>query len=218
MAAGTGTEGFYRHWAPEYNEVYTRPERQSDLLAVRARLAGWFAGKHVLEVAAGTGWWTSVLADTAASVTATDVNQATLNVATASRDWPPSVDFAVADALALQAIQGDFDAAFAGFFWSHVPLAKIDAFIEGLMVRLLPGSLVMFVDNRMVPGSVHPVARRDDQGNTYQRRQMKDGSSWDVLKNFPEPDEVRSRLGRFGEAAECENLDNYWIAWCRSPS
>ena len=109
------------------------------LLAVRARLIDWFAGKHVLEVAAGTGWWTSVLADTAASVTATDVNEATLDVARARRDWPATVDFAVADALAPQTVRGDFDAAFGGFFWSHVPLAKIDAFLEALMLRLLPG-------------------------------------------------------------------------------
>lgn len=214
---GTGTEEYYHHWAPEYDEVYTRPERQTDMIVVRDRLTDLFAGKHVLEVAAGTGWWTSVLADTAASVTATDVNQATLEVAKARRPWPPSVDFAAADALQLQTIRGDFDAAFAGFFWSHIPLAKIDTFLEGLMRRLLPGSLVVFVDNRLVPGSVHPVARRDEQGNTYQQRQMADGSSWDVLKNFPEPAEVRSRLNRFARSVELDELDNYWLACCRSP-
>jgi demethylmenaquinone methyltransferase/2-methoxy-6-polyprenyl-1,4-benzoquinol methylase len=215
---GTGTEDYYHHWAPDYDEVYTRPQRQSDFQVVRGRLTGLFAGKHVLEVAAGTGSWTSVLADTAASVTATDINQTTLEVAKARRPWPPSVDFAVADALALRTIPGDFDAAFAGFFWSHVPLTKIDAFLEGLTLRLLPGSLMVFVDNRLVPGGVHPVARRDEQGNTYQHREMKDGSSWDVLKNFPRPDEVRTRLNRFGQSVELEELDNFWLAWCRSPS
>lgn len=157
MNEGTGTEEYYHRWAPDYDEVYTRPERQADMLAVRARLTEWFAGKHVLEVAAGTGWWTTVLADTAASVTATDVNRAAFDVARARRGWPPSVDFAVADALQLDTIRGDFDAAFAGFFWSHLPLARIDASLEGLMQRLLPGSLMVFIDNRLVPGSVHPV-------------------------------------------------------------
>jgi SAM-dependent methyltransferase len=215
--AGTGTEQYYHRRASEYDEVYTRPERQADMLAVRVRLTEWFAGKNVLEVAAGTGWWTSVLADAAASVTATDVNQATLDIARSRRAWPPSVGFAEADAFALEAIPGDFDAAFAGFFWSHVPLTRIGAFLDGLMARLLPGSLVVFADNRFVPGSVHPVVRRDEDGNTYQRRQMKDGSSWDVLKNFPHPDEMRTRLGQFGHSAEVEELTNYWLAWCRSP-
>jgi SAM-dependent methyltransferase len=123
VTPGTGTEAYYHHRAPDYDEVYTRPERQADMLLVRDRLTDWFAGKHVLEVAAGTGWWTSVLADTAASVTATDANQATLDVARARRAWPPSVEFAVADALQLQDVRADFDAAFAGFFWSHVPLS-----------------------------------------------------------------------------------------------
>jgi SAM-dependent methyltransferase len=210
----TGTEDYYRHWAPGYDEVYTRPERQGDMSALRARLTDWFAGKRVLEVAAGTGWWTSVLANTAASVTATDVNKATLDVARARRAWPPTVGFTVADGLALPAIRGDFDAAFAGFFWSHVPLAKMDAFLEALVLRLRAGSLMVFADNRLVPGSVHPVARRDEQGNTYQRRQLGDGRSWDVLKNFPEPDEVRARLSRFGRPVEVEELDNYWLARC----
>jgi demethylmenaquinone methyltransferase/2-methoxy-6-polyprenyl-1,4-benzoquinol methylase len=77
---------------------------------------------------------------------------------------------------------------------------------------------VVFADNRLVPGSVHPVARRDEHGNTYQQRQMSDGSTWDVLKNFPVPGEVRTRLSRYGQSAEVEELDNYWLAWCRSPS
>jgi SAM-dependent methyltransferase len=212
---GTGTEEYYRHWAPAYDEVYTRPERQGDMAVVRARLTEWFAGRHVLEVAAGTGWWTSVLADTAASVTATDANKAALDVARARRAWPPTVDFAVADGLQLQTVRGDFDAAFAGFFWSHVPLAKLDSFIEALVLRLGPGSLLAFADNRLVPGSVHPVARRDERGNTYQRRQLRDGSWWEVLKNFPEPDEVRARLSRFGQSVEVEELENYWLARCR---
>src|ERR1700689_2173592 len=63
-------------------------------------------------------------------------------------------------ALALQSVRGDLDAAFAGFFWSHVPLAEIDGFLEALMLRLLPGSLVVFADNRLVAGSVHPGAGR----------------------------------------------------------
>jgi SAM-dependent methyltransferase len=216
--AGTGTEDYYQRWAPEYDEVYTRPERQADMLAVAARLEDWFTGKHVIEVAAGTGWWTSVLAGTAASVTATDVNQANLDIAKSRRTWPSSVVFAIADALQLQTVDGAFDAAFAGFFWSHIPLTKVGAFLAGLMSRLLPGSLVVLVDNRLVAGSVHPIARRDEQGNTYQQRQLHDGSSWEVLKNFPRPDEVRSRLSQYGQAVEVEELDNYWLAWCHSPS
>jgi SAM-dependent methyltransferase len=217
VGSGTGTEEYYRRRAPEYDQVYTRPERQSDLLVIRDRLLSRFAGKHVLEVAAGTGWWTSVLAGTAASVAATDVNQATLDIARARRPWPPSVSFALADAFALDTVAGDFDAAFAGFFWSHVPLPRLDPFLDGLMRRLRPGSLVAFADNRLVPGSVHPIARRDEHGNTYQQRQMTDGSSWEVLKNFPGPYELRARLSRCGHPAEVEELDNYWLAWCRSP-
>jgi hypothetical protein len=83
------------------------------------------------------------------------------------------------------------------------------------MRRLLPGSLAVFVYNRLVPRSVHPVARRDQQGNTYQERRMRDGTSWDVIKNFPDPDELRTRLSSFGQSVGVDELDNYWLAWCR---
>jgi SAM-dependent methyltransferase len=216
MNAGTGTEEYYHRWAPEYDQVYTRPERQADLSTLRDRFTSWFAGRTVLELAAGTGWWTSVLADTAASVTATDASSAVLDLARRRRAWPPSVQFAVADALDPQAIPGDFDAAFAGFFWSHIPLARLDGFLGSLTRRLRPGSPVVFMDNRLVPGRVHPVVRRDEEGNTYQRRQMSDGSSWEVLKNFPIPNELRDRLTPFGQSVEVEQLENFWLARWRT--
>jgi predicted methyltransferase len=43
--------------------VYAKPERQADLTILRDDIAGSvLACKRVLEVAAGTGWWTDVLA------------------------------------------------------------------------------------------------------------------------------------------------------------
>ena len=78
---GTGTEEYYQRRAGEYDRVYAKPERQADLATLPAEVAGLLAGRRVLEVAAGTGWWTDVLAASAAGVVATDVNRSTLEVA-----------------------------------------------------------------------------------------------------------------------------------------
>ena len=44
---------------------------------------------------------------------------------------------------------------------------------------------MLIVDNRYVEGSNSRVTREDEQGNTYQRRQLDNGAEFEVLKNFP---------------------------------
>lgn len=208
----TGTEDYYRARAGEYDQVYDKPERQADLSGLRAWLAGLLAGRRVLEVAAGTGYWTAAYAGRAASVLATDVNAATLQVARGRRDWPATVRFAQADALDLTTIDG-FDAAFAGFFWSHIPLNRLEAFLSGLAGRLERPATLAFIDNRYVEGSSQPVSRADADGNTYQQRRLANGTSWEVIKNFPAAAEIQARLAGLGQVTVSE-LTYYWTAVC----
>ena len=49
--------GYYASRAQEYERIYHKPERQDDLGTLRAFLERAFAGKHVLELACGTGYW-----------------------------------------------------------------------------------------------------------------------------------------------------------------
>lgn len=51
------------------------------------------------------------------------------------------------------------DAAFAGFFWSHVPVGLLDGFLAGLTGRLDGPATLVFIDGRYVPGSSHPAVR-----------------------------------------------------------
>jgi SAM-dependent methyltransferase len=211
---GTGTEKYYRARASEYDRVYEKPERQSDIDRLRAWLPDLLAGRHVLEVAAGTGYWTDVYAERAASVVATDVNISTLDLARARRTWPPTVRMERADAFDLSAVDGHFDAGFVEFFWSHVPLDMLDRFLTGLADRLEDGARVVFVDNRYVEGSNYPLTRTDIGGNTYQQRELVDGSSWEVLKNFPTPEELQDRLTAFSRTVSIDEFDYYWTAVC----
>ncbi len=72
---------YYAKRATEYERIYAKPERQADLAALRARIGKIFKGKHVLELACGTGYWTDVIASSAAQVTALDVNEEVLKIA-----------------------------------------------------------------------------------------------------------------------------------------
>lgn len=208
----TGTEEYYRARADTYDAVYAKPERQPDLAHLRAWLPDVVAGRHALEVAAGTGYWTDVYADAAASVVATDVNAATLDVARSRRSWPDTVSFVEADAFELSAVKGRRDAAVVGFFWSHITQGRLEEFLGGLVDRLTPGAPVVFFDNRYVEDSNYPITRTDSDGNTYQERTLADGSRWEVLKNFPSADEVRERLAPMSTTVTVNELDYYWSA------
>ncbi len=208
----TGTEEYYRRRALEYDRVYDKAERQADLLELRSWVSRLLAGRRVLEVAAGTGWWTDSYVDGAVEATVTDVNVTTLEVAATRRTWPPSVRFLEADASDLESIPGRFDAAFVGFFWSHVPLHQLDEFLDGLVQRLDHLARVVIIDNRYVQGSSYPITRTDPAGDTYQERPLEDGTRWEVLKNFPTPVELRQRLERVGNEIEVNELDFYWTA------
>ena len=210
----TGTEDYYRERALEYDRVYSKPERLLDLQQIKAWLPGILGGRRVLEVAAGTGYWTDVFADRAALTVATDINAATLDVARSRRGWPTKVRFEESDAFDLAGVNGEFDAAFVGFFWSHIPLHRIDRFLEGLFGRLDEAAVLVFMDNRYVEGSNHPLARADADGNTYQLRKLLDGSQWEVLKNFPTAEKLRATLRTYSQSVTIEEWPYYWAAVC----
>ena len=107
---------YYARRAAEYDRVYAKPERQNDLRAIEEGLPARFAGHNVLELACGTGWWTAHGARDCASWLATDLNDETMALARSKPLPQGRVRFARADAYALQEIDGEFDAAFAGFW------------------------------------------------------------------------------------------------------
>src|SRR3954470_22030174 len=64
-------EAYYRERASEYDEFYRIREHSTDLARLRAWLVRCARGRTILEVAAGTGYWTKVVASVAKAVTAT---------------------------------------------------------------------------------------------------------------------------------------------------
>ena len=115
----------------------------------------------------------------AKSVLATDLAEEPMQIAR-SKSYPlRNVAFAAADAFALDPALGRFDAAFAGFWWSHVPRERVEEFVGSLHARLEPGARVLLLDNVYVEGISTPVAGIDAAGNTYQMRRLGDGSRVD---------------------------------------
>jgi demethylmenaquinone methyltransferase/2-methoxy-6-polyprenyl-1,4-benzoquinol methylase len=211
-ATADSMRDYYARRATTYERVYFKPERQADLRAMEAWLGTPFAGRWVLEIACGTGWWTPHGARHAASWLATDLNPETLALAR-TKPLPGCVRMAEVDAYTLAGLHPaqHFNGAFAGCWWSHVPLARLEPWLQRLHARLEPGARVVFLDNSFVQTSSSPLSRRDADGNTYQQRTLDDGSVHEVLKNFPTRDEAVARLGPRARDVEWIAFDHYWV-------
>ena len=70
MAHEDTMQGYYRERAPVYDRVYAYPERQADLRWLEREIPALLSGRRVLQVAAGTGYWTQFSSADAQSLSA----------------------------------------------------------------------------------------------------------------------------------------------------
>jgi len=200
---------YYAARAAEYDKVYAKPERQADLRRIEQWLPSVLKGRSVLEVACGTGYWTQFFAPHCPRVVAVDSASETIQVAK-SRVPPEKVEFVVGDAYNLPPQRAPLSAGFAGFWWSHIPHARVGEFLRSFHAALEPGAPVVLLDNRFVPGSSTPVAEQDADGNTYQTRFLADGTSHRVLKNFPSKLELLAAVSPFATVLRYHEWEYYW--------
>ena len=204
-------ETYYADRAAEYELIYQKPERQGSIAWLTSRLRSAFADRDVLEVACGTGFWTQTLAEVAASVVATDINNEVLDIAKQKPLPPGKVTFIKDDAFSLKSVPNqEFDGGFSGFWWSHIPKAQLAAFLTVFHAKLAPGARVLFADNSYVSGSNHPISRADADGNMYQERTLANGTRYEVLKNFPAQQELEEAVRAYGTGIDYEASAYYW--------
>ncbi len=203
-------KAYYKERAPVYDQVYRYPERQNDLRFLEDYVTQSFAGLDVLEIAAGTGYWTQFISQKAQSVLATDIIREVLEQLE-NRNLPSIVSTKVIDAYSLIDISSPFNGAFAGLWLSHVPKQKLKEFILGLHHHLKVGASVIFIDNSAVQCKRLPITDRDEFDNTYQDRLLENGTIYKVLKNFPTRDELLRLVEGISTKAEYIELDNFWL-------
>ncbi len=204
-------ERYYSKRAAEYEQIYQKPERQHELEWLRQRVPALYRGRTVLEVACGTGNWTQFIARTAAKVHACDINDSVLEIAREKPLPRDRVSFFKADAVSLEGVPPGCDAAFAGFWWSHVKKSDLARFVKNLAAHLEPGAVVGILDNQYAEGCSSAISRRDAAGNTYQMRKLANGEEYEVLKNFPTAAELTEAVRPVAREAHLESLAYYWL-------
>lgn len=189
---------YYAARAPVYDETagYKEPEGEALRLPIKTRYRNFFKDHTVLEIACGTGYWTPTIAQTAQSVLAVDINTALISQAKKRCRHLPNVKFEIADAYTLEGVPTGFSAAFGIWWWSHIPVEKIAFFLKALHSKLIPGAMVLFVDQLPYDGFVR---RQDPGGNTIEQRSLPDGRLFEIVKNFPSEQDIHHILSDMAE-------------------
>ena len=199
---------YYRARAAEYDATSTEdgnPFAAHDD-AIRDALRASAPRGRVLELGAGTGQWTGLLADVADELVVTDASPEMLALNRA-KVGERGAEYRVIDAFALEATHG-FDGVFFGFLLSHVPPDRFDAFWDGVAGVLVPGGRVFFVDEGR-----HFELREDwvDQAAGVVRRRLRDGSLHRAVKVLWRPEDLAGSLDALGwEASVTAAGPFYW--------
>ena len=140
---------YYNDRAKEYELIYTKPERQGDLILASQILQNVFKNKTVIEIACGTGYWTEKLSRCAKKIMATDINDAVLTIAKEKDYSSQNVTFQQVDVFTMAGIDKQ-ESLFGGFIWSHIQLQDLPTFIATVNNLVDDNGLIAFIDNNFV--------------------------------------------------------------------
>lgn len=211
---------YYRARASEYDEWFYRQGRYDRGPEANAR---WFSEVDmvfaalddvrlegdVLELAPGTGIWTERLVRRARSVTAVDASEEMIGLNRA-RVQSDRVEYVLADIFSWRPDRL-YDGAVFGFWLSHVPHNRLRMFLTRVAAAVRPGGAVFFVDSRREETSTANDHRLPDAGVEVMTRRLNDGRSFQIVKNFYEPDALQNECLRAGIEVDVRETPTYFI-------
>jgi trans-aconitate methyltransferase len=181
---------YYRARAPEYSDGVIPGAIGGGEL--EAALDAFHPAGDVLELACGPGTWTAQLLRHADSLTAVDASPEMLAIAS-SQVPGERVRFVLADLFAWRP-ERRYDVVFFGFWLSHVPPERFEAFWSLVADCLAPGGRVFFADD----GYRTPDELIEGESSSTIRRRLNDGTAYRAVKVPYEPAELEDRLERLG--------------------
>jgi ubiquinone/menaquinone biosynthesis C-methylase UbiE len=210
---------YYSARAAEYDDWYLRRGRYShgpvhdaawnaELDAAGRWLDALALDGEIVELAAGTGWWSPLLA-AKGSLSLYDAAEAPLDRA---RDRLLAhglrAHLHVRDAWAEPDRQ--VDALFVGFWLSHVPRERLAAFLVLARRWLKPGGMFAFIDSLPDPQSGatdHPPVTDD-----HSIRRLADGREFRIVKVHYSPEELTQALVATGlESVEVTTTGRFFL-------
>jgi demethylmenaquinone methyltransferase/2-methoxy-6-polyprenyl-1,4-benzoquinol methylase len=198
---------YYRARANEYDEWFYRRGRYDHGPQANAR---WFTEADevfsaldalkiegdVLELAPGTGIWTERLLRTAASITAVDASAEMIAI-NRTRVASDQVSYLQSDLFTWQPTHR-YDAVCFCFWISHVPIERLDNFLNSVAMALQPDGKVFFVDSRRERTGTALDQQLPEEQVQVMTRRLNDGREFEIVKNYYKPDSLAARFSTFG--------------------
>lgn len=185
------------------------PYRQDELGAIIDKVVADSTRLHILELACGVGFWTKRLALRAQSVHAIDISPAAIQVARDCLKFS-HVNFEIRDAFAIDYIDPRVDLVFAGFLLSHIRREELWSFFFRLHSGARKGTRFMFIDNTRADRTLRPLASIDGNGNTFDRRALRSGVEYIVLKNYFADIELSLSIGDRVDDLQIDRREYYY--------
>ena len=209
---------YYRARAPEYDEWWERRGRYAfseetervwwdDVEEVRAFLRARLKGTEALELACGTGIWTQFLAEQGFKITAVDASPEMLG-RNAERLAGQPVEYIAADIFEWQP-ERRYDLVFFGFWLTHVPPSRVDAFLAKVASALRPGGGVAFIDNAAPSDNPSQGTRTISPG--VERRTLNDGRQSRIVKVFRAAAEIAAAFAAHGVEIDVRTTRRFFI-------
>jgi SAM-dependent methyltransferase len=180
---------YYRALATEYQDHWLDLPGGEELIAA---LDAFRPTGDVLEIACGPGSWTPALLRHAASVTAVDAAPEMLAIASA-QIADERVRFVNADIFRWRPDRR-YDVVFFGFWLSHVPGERFEAFWSLVGECLAPHGRVFFVDD----GYRLPEELIEGERSSTILRRLNDGTGYRAVKVPLIPGDLEARLSHLG--------------------
>lgn len=147
---------------------------------------------RVLELACGTGIWTSQLVKTGREVTVVDASPEMLEITRRKLGDAP-VRYVQADLFGWEP-SSEYDLVFFAFWLSHVPPEALEAFLEKVSHAIKPGGRLAIVD-QYAPTEQDRLIAKDQ---IYATRPVRDGRTFTIVKVFYDLRLLRERLTALG--------------------
>ncbi len=215
-------QAYYVERAPEYDEWWERKGRY-DLGPEGNRLwrdevgvvSGFFESLELrgkaLDIAAGTGNWTEFLARHADEVTAVDGSEEVLAInrqRLTNAGLVDRVEYQQVDLFSWSPAER-FDVVFMGFWISHVPHARMEAFLTQLSRALAVHGKVLLIDSQS--GTNNLKQGTQTLSDEFQIRTLNDGRQSRIVKRFYSPSELTEMFARHGIDATIKITSKYFI-------
>jgi len=211
---------YYRERASEYDEWFFRQGRYDhgpahreawfrEVAVIKAALKESLTPGNALELACGTGLWTSRLAERHQRVTAVDASPEAIAI-NRERVTSNRVEYILADLFNWTPPAGAFDVVFFAFWLSHVPRERFDAFWATVKTAVKRDGVVFFVDSLLDQASTARNHDPLDQSGVV-RRTLNDGREFRVVKIFYEPSLLEHQLAQRGWKGHVRSTGQFFL-------